>query len=78
MSVDIEGQIVNLLEDKYTLNTPCVNCPLNEIGLDSLDIVELITDCERIFHVNIDDTEILHNNGNITIENLSEYIDLNR
>lgn len=70
---DIQQKIMMIIADKLTANkeelTPSAS--LHQLGMDSLDLVEIVLETEDAFNCLIDDAKIEHLE---TIEEIVDYV----
>jgi acyl carrier protein len=73
---DLLNVLNELLGDRDVINEPLKENDhiFNDLGMDSLDTIELIMDCEHEFGIAIEDNEVEHIT---TIEEILDYLEEN-
>lgn len=57
--MDLIEQVKNIIGNRIDVSKVSKDDKLNEIGLDSLDLVEVMLEIEEAFHIEIKSDEIL-------------------
>lgn len=74
-NIDIEEKVINIVSEKLNVDSKKVVSTasfVNDLGADSLDIVEIVMEVEKEFNINIPDEE---STKLITVGDAIEYIE---